>query len=119
MSITSFTFMLFVGVSLCIYFVMPAKWQWVVLLVDNLIFYFFNATPYTFIYLGVGIVSTYMAALFFEKMDIKMQNLAKEEKAIFEKKKKRTERLNGHPPIPRKLYSSPNARPIMMDTEYF
>lgn len=89
MSITSFTFMLFVGVSLCIYFVMPAKWQWVVLLVDNLIFYFLNATPSTFIYLGVGIVSTYMAALFFEKMDIKMQNLAKEEKAIFEKKKKR------------------------------
>ena len=69
MSVTSFSFMLFVAISLAVYYVVPKKWQWLVLLADNIIFYFFNATAYTVIYLLASIITTYLAARYFEKTD--------------------------------------------------
>ena len=67
MSITSVTFLLFVAVSLMIYWQLPSKYQWWVLLADSLIFYFLNAEAYTFIYLLTSVVSVYFATIFFEK----------------------------------------------------
>lgn len=66
MSITSVLFLAFVGVSLIIYFAVPKKFQWWVLLADSLVFYFANSKPYTFLYLFVSVVSVYCATAFFE-----------------------------------------------------
>lgn len=65
MEITSIRFLLFVGVSLLIYWKIPARGQWVLLLVDSLLFYFLNAEPFTFIYLVVSLVTVYGATRFF------------------------------------------------------
>ena len=67
MDITSVTFLLFVAASLIIYWQLPAKYQWWVLLADSLIFYFLNAKAYTFVYLLASVVSVYFATMFFEK----------------------------------------------------
>lgn len=67
MDITSVTFLLFVAASLIIYWQLPSKYQWWVLLADSLIFYFLNAKAYTFVYLLASVVSVYFATMFFEK----------------------------------------------------
>ena len=69
MDITSVTYIVFVAVSLCIYWIMPTKFQWIVLLVDSLLFYFLNAETYTFIYLCFSVFSVWLATLVFEKIE--------------------------------------------------
>lgn len=66
MSITSVSYLVFVGISLIVYWNMSARYQWWVLLADSLFFYFINAEPYTFIYLLVSVISVYMATGYFE-----------------------------------------------------
>ena len=67
MDITSVSYLIFVGISLLIYWSLPAKYQWIVLLADSLIFYFVNAVPYTFIYLLISVITVYSATVFFSK----------------------------------------------------
>lgn len=67
MEITSFTFFVLVGASLLIYWRLPARHQWKLLLADSLIFYFANATWYTFAYVIVSVVSVYGAARYFAR----------------------------------------------------
>lgn len=69
MDITSFIFLAFVGISLFIYWLVPKKFQWLVLLADSLIFYFVTVKPYTFIYVVVSVLSVWRAALYFKKAD--------------------------------------------------
>lgn len=71
MDITSFIFLAFVGISLFIYWLIPAKVQWLVLLADSLIFYFVTVKPYTFIYVAVSVLTVWGAALYFRKTDDK------------------------------------------------
>ena len=61
MEITSVLYLFFVGVSLIVYLHIPKKYQWYVLLIDSLIFYFFNAKAYTFIYLLTSVMTEYVA----------------------------------------------------------
>ncbi len=77
MEITSFFFFVMVGVSLLIYWYMPARHQWKLLLADSLIFYFANATWYTFGYVAVSVVSVYGATRYFAR-----QNDAKSKKRV-------------------------------------
>lgn len=67
MDITSVLYLIFVGVSLIIYLHIPKKYQWYVLLVDSLLFYFLNAKAYTFIYLLTSVLTVYVATCFFVK----------------------------------------------------
>lgn len=69
MDITSFGYLLFVGVSLLIYWLVPHKVQWLVLLADSAIFYLLNAAPYTIVYLCVSVCSVYLASLFFGRTE--------------------------------------------------
>ncbi len=71
MDITSFIYFAFVGISLYIYWRVPHKVQWLVLLADSLIFYFVTAKPYTFIYILVSVFTVWGAALYFKKTDSK------------------------------------------------
>lgn len=67
MVITSVKFLIFVAISLIVYFKLPTRFQWVLLLADSLFFYFINTKATTFLYLIVAVLVTYGAALSFEK----------------------------------------------------
>lgn len=67
METTSLTFFVLVAVSLLIYWNCPKRFQWIVLLLDSVVFYFANATCYTFIYVCISIVSVFAATRFFAK----------------------------------------------------
>lgn len=69
MDITSFIFLAFVGISLFIYWLVPKKVQWLILLADSLIFYFVTVKPYTFIYVLISVFTVWGAALYFKKAD--------------------------------------------------
>lgn len=67
MDITEISFYLFIGISLIVYWCVPHKWRWGVLLLDSVIFCALNTAPQTFVYMFAGIVSVYGATVFFEK----------------------------------------------------
>ncbi len=67
MSIISVEYIVFVAVLLLLYWNIPARFQWIVLLVASIIFYIFNAPIYTFVYIGISLVSVYFATSYFEK----------------------------------------------------
>lgn len=58
MTVTSFMFFLFLLIGGGVYYIVPHKIQWIILLVLSLVYYFSAATPYTIIYL---ILSTLIA----------------------------------------------------------
>lgn len=66
MNITSFNFLIFIAVLLVVYWSIPKKLQWIVLLVGSIIFYISNAPLFTFIYIGISVVSVYYATIYFE-----------------------------------------------------
>lgn len=70
MDITSFVYIIFVGISLIAYWNFPKGYQWVVLLVDSLIFYFLNAEWYTFIYLIISVMTVWAATNYFIKCNV-------------------------------------------------
>ncbi|MCR4896789.1 MAG: hypothetical protein K5891_08465 [Lachnospiraceae bacterium] len=67
MELATFGYLLFLAVSLFLYFCLPARFQWIVILADNLIFYCLNAEPVTLLYLGGSVLTVYFATLFFQK----------------------------------------------------
>ncbi len=67
MEITSITYLAFVGISLIIYWLIPHKFQWLVLLIDSLTFYFLNASAGTIVYVCVSAISAYIAGIYFER----------------------------------------------------
>ncbi len=70
MDITSIGFLVFVGINLLIYWNLPGKYKWILLLLDSTVFYFLSATPYTVIYLIASIMSVYFATMYFKKTDL-------------------------------------------------
>lgn len=69
MTITSLGFLAFVGILLFIYWFVPHKAQWVVLLIGSLIFYLLNVRPYTLIYILISVGAVYLATRYFEKSE--------------------------------------------------
>lgn len=69
MEITSVSFLIFVGISLLIYWKLPTKYQWVLLLLDSLLFYFINVNAFTFIYLISAVLVAWLASGYFEKTE--------------------------------------------------
>ena len=67
MVITSVKFLIFTAVLLLIYWNLPQKFQWMLLLAGSLVFFFINSRPYTFIYMILAVLLVYAAALVFEK----------------------------------------------------
>lgn len=68
MTITSFRFLLFIAVSLIVYYVLPKSWQWAQLLVMSLIFYFSAARGYTIIYLVISALAAYGATMWIDRL---------------------------------------------------
>lgn len=65
MEITSVVFFAFVGASLLVYWKLPARLQWMLLLADSLLFYILNTEPVTLLYLAASLLSVYGATRFF------------------------------------------------------
>ena len=65
MEINSLGYLLFVGISLLLYWLIPHRFQWILLLIDSFIFYFFSTEPRTIIYVLISALSAYVAAILF------------------------------------------------------
>ena len=67
MTITSFTYLLFLAAGVFIYYLLPRKWHRVELLGLSILFYCIVATPYTLIYILIATAAVYFATAFLEK----------------------------------------------------
>jgi len=74
MDITSIYFLFFVAINLLIYWNLPQKYQWVLLLLDSIVFYVLNAEPSTLVYLVISIVTVYFSTQQFVYIEKNMNN---------------------------------------------
>ena len=61
MSFASAQFLGFFALLFALYYLLPKRWQWKLLLVGSVVFYWF-AGWYFLIYIGVTTITTYLAA---------------------------------------------------------
>ena len=97
MIFTSLKFLVFFVAVFLVYYVVPKKWQWLVLLVASTYFYMCASVKYAVFLVGATLI-TYLGALILDKIEAKQanylqkENLSKEDKKAYktkvEKKKK-------------------------------
>lgn len=75
MTITSFSFLVFLFAGMVLYYVIPKSWQWLELLIMSVTFYCLVATPYTIIFLIISTVTAYFTAIVIKKVQIKQTKL--------------------------------------------
>lgn len=80
MNFLSYTFLFFILISLFIYYICPKKYQWICLLVSNIVFYAFSGIG-SFIFILASSLITFYSAKFVSKIN---KNL-KEQKAVLDK----------------------------------
>ena len=68
MTVTSFHFFILLAVGVAIYYIVPRKVQWLVLLALSIVFYVYAATPYTMIFLGLSTLISYVATVAIDKL---------------------------------------------------
>ncbi|MDO4323068.1 MAG: MBOAT family O-acyltransferase [Lachnospiraceae bacterium] len=68
MFLVTFGFLVFMAVTMAVYYLVPGKIQWAVLLAASAVFYFCAATPYTVIYLLVTIVTVWAGSNYIDKV---------------------------------------------------
>ena len=66
MTVTSFYFLMFLLIGVCLYYVVPSKVQWVVLLLLSIIFYVKAATPYTIVFVITSSIIAYVSTIYIE-----------------------------------------------------
>ena len=86
MLFTSLRFPVFVAVLLCLYYVLPKKTQWPLLLLGSLFFYWFSGKE-NLIFITVTAMTAFAAALLIEKVGKDVDVFIKENKPDKEKKK--------------------------------
>ncbi len=62
MTLTSFPFFVFLGISFLLYYIVPRRFQWILLLISSAVFFVLSCNPYTVIYLLITIISTAFSA---------------------------------------------------------
>lgn len=87
MNFVTIKFLVFFAVTVLLFFLMPQKHRWSVLLAASLVFYW-NANPYYLIFLFVAILSTYFAALYMGAKDAALTAKIESEKPDKETKKR-------------------------------
>ena len=88
MLFTSYTFIAFMAVVLLLYYLVPKKRQWPLLLVASYIFYW-CADPMYLLFIGVTTVSTYLISRWLEKVNTQQKTYLKEHKAELSKEEKK------------------------------
>lgn len=68
MFLVTFGFLVFMAVTLAAYYLVPERWQWVLLLAASMVFYFYAGTPYTMVYLLSTIVSVWAGGNYIDKV---------------------------------------------------
>ena len=79
MSIISLQFILFILILLICYYIIPSKYQWVVLLLGSVVFYFLNS-KYCLIYVLLTSFSTYFSTIGISKIIDEQKKYFKENK---------------------------------------
>lgn len=87
MSITSLVFVLFVFASLIVYYVVPKKFQWVVLLASSLVFYVTSST-WGIIFVIITSLTVYGSTLWMDSIAKKQKAYIKENKESLSKEEK-------------------------------
>lgn len=87
MSFISLKFALFVVICLLIYYILPQKYRWIVLLCASYVFYAINGVKYI-AYILTTTVTTYFCAVIIEKISVNQKNYIKENKDITKDEKK-------------------------------
>ncbi|MHB8963595.1 MAG: MBOAT family O-acyltransferase [Saccharofermentanales bacterium] len=99
MLFTSYTFIAFIAVLFIAYYLIPGRFQWMLLLVASYLFYFM-ASPKYLIYISVTTVSTYIAGYFINRisegqtrhLQLHKAELGKEEKKEYKASAKAKQR---------------------------
>lgn len=88
MSFTSYTFILFLAIVFIVYYLMPSRKKWPVLLVASYIFYYY-ADPKYLIFILITTISTYLISRRFESLNnIQKEYLAKNKETLSKEDKK-------------------------------
>ncbi|MBQ8632655.1 MAG: MBOAT family protein, partial [Lachnospiraceae bacterium] len=88
MLFTSYEFIFFVAVLLGLYYVIPKKFQWILLLSASFFFYWI-ANPAYLLFIGVTIVTVYWAARIIENNADRQAEYLKQNKEILSKEEKK------------------------------
>ena len=67
MRIVSIEYLFFIAALFIVYWNIPAKFQWILLLAASIVFYVLNAPVYTFIYIGISVSMVYLSTVYFDK----------------------------------------------------
>ena len=87
MSITSLTFFLFAAVTLVVYYCLPKKWQWYVLLAASLVFYCAGGAK-SVIYVLITATVIYFATLGMQRISDAQREYLKQNKAVLSREEK-------------------------------
>lgn len=91
MLFTSYEFLGFFAVLLVLYYTIPQKYQWMLLLAFSCVFYF-SANPVYLIYISITILTVYLAGCMMDKYPDKVPkewNFTKEEKKEYKRNQKK------------------------------
>lgn len=66
MTLTSFYFFAFLAMGGFVYYILPHKYQWIVLLILSVVFYLVSAAPYTILFLVISTAIAYVSTRFIE-----------------------------------------------------
>ena len=98
MSFVSLNFALFVIITIAVFYSVPKKYQWIILLIASYVFYCINGFKYI-AYILVNTISTYLCAYYISKSLLKQKAFLKANKDISKEEKKQI-----------KLESKPNKK---------
>lgn len=88
MSITSLSFIIFIFAIFTVYYILPKKWQWILLLVASIVFYLFSGVT-SIVYIVVTAFSIFIATNCMQQMSEKKKAYLKENKAILSRNEKK------------------------------
>ena len=87
MTIVSFSFILFVAAVVLVYYIIPKKARWIVLLAGSYVFYWLNSKWLVLVLLGTSLV-TYLFGLIIQRVNDKNQEYLQNHKEITREEKK-------------------------------
>ena len=99
MSLFSLQFVVLLGITLLVYYIVPKKYQWIALLAASMIFYVFSGVV-NLLFIGITSLSTWIAGRMMFRFTLEFREAKKKEgiskeqkkelKAVLTRKKKRT-----------------------------
>lgn len=88
MLFTSYSFIFFLCVVIGLYYIIPKRFQWKLLLLASFVFYYFSGWS-NLVYISVTILSTYFVGLKLDKLNKKQDLYLKENKALLSREEKK------------------------------